>query len=270
MKRKTLPAHFLGANAVAVALLLAISQPQPAFAASAELSEVIRKVSITEGGASHQAKVGETLDAQTFLKTGRKSRAELTFADSTLLRVGSNTSFSFAKGHGKGKDFALTHGTAFISAPKKHGGVFINCGLITAAITGSTSTVTNTSNGVGMFAATGDNFLIHDGHWIRVKEFTFTWIPWIIDDAGNKVPDLDNMVNFPYDALAQTDTAWVCRNLDEAIRNKIKAKKIQLFGDGELSNRPQTNNDHEIRNITVHTPPPPPPGNPLRVTDGPR
>lgn len=256
--------RIIGAGCSAAALLLATAHPSPG--ASAEVSEVVADVSVNKGGASQPANVGDTVGGSTALKTGRKSRAELTFDDATLLRVGSNTLFSFEEQDGKGKGFTMTQGTAFIATPKgkAHGGVFIHCAGITAAITGSSSTVTHTDKGVGIFAATGDNFLIVDGKWIKVEPFTFTWIPWKFDASGDKVPDLDNMVTNPYDALAQVDSGWVSRNLSPEVRERILAKKIELFGDGELSNAPQAANQDDlrvVRTLNQHTPPPNNPGN---------
>ena len=174
---KTTDSSLILGIACAAAAILAASPT--AAADTAEVSEVVKDVAID----SRQASVGDNVSGSTSLKTGRKSRAELTFQDSTLLRIGSNTIFSFAKSGQKGKNFKLTHGTAFISAPDKHNGVRINCGGVTAAITGSESTVTNTNSGVGLFAATGANsFILPDGSSLVVLPFFFTWIPAILDE----------------------------------------------------------------------------------------
>ena len=78
-----------GVTCTAAALLVA-AHPAAA-ASSAEVSEIVKDVSIS----GRQASLGDTLSGNTALKTGTRSRAELTFEDTTLLRVGSNTVFSF-------------------------------------------------------------------------------------------------------------------------------------------------------------------------------
>jgi hypothetical protein len=254
------PTRIIGVSCIAATLSLITAHPSPG--ASAEVSEVVAKVSVSQGNTSQPASVGDTVAGNTALRTGTKSRAELTFEDSTLLRVGSNTIFSFAEKQGKGKGFTMTRGTAFIATPKgkAHGGVYINCGGVTAAITGSSSTVSNTDKGVGMFAATGDNYLIIDGNWIKVEPFTFTYIPWKKDASGKKVPDLDNKITKSYDALAQIDSGWVSENLSKDIRERIIAKKKELFGAGQLSNAPNTGDDNPVidttRTFGGNTPPP--------------
>ena len=116
-----------------------------------------------------------------------------------------------------------------------------------------------------MFAATGDNFLIIDGNWIKVEPFSFTFVPWKKDASGKEVPDLENRFTKSYDALVQIGTGWVCETLSDDIRERIIAKKKELFGDGQLNNSPDTENQDELRDIRTlnnHTPPPPPPNIP--------
>ena len=69
------------------------------------------------------------------VRTGIESRAELTFTDQTLARLGANTIFSFDKGT---RNLELGGGVMLLRVPKDAGGAQINTAAVTAAITGTT------------------------------------------------------------------------------------------------------------------------------------
>ena len=71
----------------------------------------------------------------TAVRTGVESRAELTFTDQTLARLGANTIFSFSKGT---RNLELGGGVMLLRVPKDAGGAQINTAAVTAAITGTT------------------------------------------------------------------------------------------------------------------------------------
>ena len=71
----------------------------------------------------------------TAVRTGVESRAELTFTDQTLARLGANTIFSFNKGT---RNLELGGGAMLLRVPKDAGGAQINTAAVTAAITGTT------------------------------------------------------------------------------------------------------------------------------------
>ena len=71
----------------------------------------------------------------TAVRTGIESRAELTFTDQTLARLGANTIFSFNEGT---RNLELGGGAMLLRVPKNAGGAQINTAAITAAITGTT------------------------------------------------------------------------------------------------------------------------------------
>ena len=71
----------------------------------------------------------------TAVRTGVESRAELTFTDQTLARLGANTIFSFSKGT---RNLELGGGAMLLRVPKDAGGAQINTAAVTAAITGTT------------------------------------------------------------------------------------------------------------------------------------
>src|SRR5204862_6822816 len=68
-------------------------------------------------------------------KTGGESRAELTFIDLTITRLGSNTLYRFRKA---GRQVQLNSGSTLLRVPKDSGGATILTPTVTAGITGTT------------------------------------------------------------------------------------------------------------------------------------
>src|SRR5215470_15025931 len=64
----------------------------------AHVSQVIQDVRLLEAhGAPRPASVNDTVTQQMGVRTGMESRAELTFTDLTITRLGANTIFSFKR-----------------------------------------------------------------------------------------------------------------------------------------------------------------------------
>ena len=80
------------------------------------------------------AKVRDEVRDGTAVRTGTESRAELTFTDQTLARLGANTIFSFNEGT---RNLELGGGAMLLRVPKNSGGARINTAAVTAAITGT-------------------------------------------------------------------------------------------------------------------------------------
>src|SRR5712691_2930657 len=79
---------------VGAAPFAAADQPQ-----QARVSQVIQDVRLMGShGAPRPAAVNDTVTQQMGVRTGVESRAELTFTDLTLTRLGANTIFSFKQG----------------------------------------------------------------------------------------------------------------------------------------------------------------------------
>ena len=70
------------------------------------------------------------------MRTGSDSRAELTFTDRTLTRLGANTVFSFGEG---ARDFDLASGSVLLYVPKRSGKGRINTAVATVAGTSFTA-----------------------------------------------------------------------------------------------------------------------------------
>ncbi|MDX1679997.1 MAG: FecR family protein [Akkermansiaceae bacterium] len=104
---------------------------------SAELTQVIKDVKVYRGSSSPKAAVvGDKLDRSSSVTTGRRSRAELTFQDDTITRLGQNSVFSFRSGS---REVELKQGSILMQVPKNAGGATIRTATVTAAITGTTS-----------------------------------------------------------------------------------------------------------------------------------
>src|SRR5207244_12783984 len=70
------------------------------------------------------------------VRTGVESRAELTFTDLTLTRLGANTIFSFKQG---ARELDLTSGAVLLEVPPKAPAVKVSTSAVTAAVTGGTA-----------------------------------------------------------------------------------------------------------------------------------
>ena len=104
---------------------------------SAQVTKAVNDVRIYQPAADGRpANLGDTISGASSLHTGHQSRAELTFQDSTLTRVGANSVFSFRTGS---RDLEIGQGTILLQVPKNAGGATIRTATVTAAITGTTT-----------------------------------------------------------------------------------------------------------------------------------
>ena len=107
----------------------------------ARVTQVIRDVRLLASQASPRpATVNDNVNEGTAVRTGADSRAELTFTDQTLSRIGANSIFSFGAG---AKQFDLASGALLLAVPKENGAVNVNIGAATAAISGFTAMCEN-------------------------------------------------------------------------------------------------------------------------------
>src|SRR5438105_1848632 len=93
------------------AIVLTLSLAKLVFAAEnkeAHVTQVIRDVRLLASkAASRPASINDNVREGTAVRTGSESRAELTFTDQTLTRLGANTVFSLGRG---ARDFNLSSG----------------------------------------------------------------------------------------------------------------------------------------------------------------
>jgi len=119
--------------------ILALASCTCAFAGNlnqATVTRVVKNVEVIPQGAQPKpASVGEIVGGGADVRTGEESRAQLTFPDQTLARLGENTVFSFERGT---RALDLESGAILLQVPKDAGGATIRSAPVTAAITGTT------------------------------------------------------------------------------------------------------------------------------------
>jgi len=126
----------------------------------ARVSQVIQDVRLLEThGGPRPAVVNDTVTQQMGVRTGTESRAELTFKDLTLTRLGANTIFSFKQG---ARELDLTSGAVLVEVPPKAPAIKVSTSAVTAAVTGGTAlfatgppTKFMVLEGIGTFYPTG-------------------------------------------------------------------------------------------------------------------
>src|SRR3954469_25626783 len=102
----------------------------------ARVTQIVKDVKIqSPEAAPRPATTSDTVRGDTAVRTGADSRAELTFGDLTIARLGANTIFSFNEGS---RTVDLGNGAILLRVPKGSGGAKIQTAAVTAAITGTT------------------------------------------------------------------------------------------------------------------------------------
>jgi hypothetical protein len=103
----------------------------------ARVSEVIQDVRLLASkAAARQAVVNDKIGEGTAVRTGAQSRAELTFADLTITRLGENTVFSFNQA---AREIHLDHGSVLLEVPPKGAAARVTSAAVTAAVQGGTA-----------------------------------------------------------------------------------------------------------------------------------
>ncbi len=102
----------------------------------ATVTRIVEQVEvISQEGSPQPASLGKVIQGNMAVRTGANSRAQLTFADKTITRLGANTLFSFAGGS---RQMDLEKGVLLLQVPKGAGGATIRSAPVIAAITGTT------------------------------------------------------------------------------------------------------------------------------------
>ena len=114
----------------------------------ADITTVKNIVERNEGAGAIPAKVNDKVHENSRVTTSAASMAELTFADSSITRMGANTEFSFQS---KERLVKLNQGTVLIHTPPGNGGATVDCGGVTAAVTGTTFMASHDTVGNVMF-----------------------------------------------------------------------------------------------------------------------
>jgi mannose-6-phosphate isomerase-like protein (cupin superfamily) len=102
----------------------------------ARITRVVRDVSLLAPHiAARPARLNDDVTNGSAVHTGADSRAELTFADLTITRVGANSIFSFDQ---DGRNVSVESGAILLRVPKGSGGARIRSSALTVGITGTT------------------------------------------------------------------------------------------------------------------------------------
>ena len=113
-----------------------------------EITTIKNMVEHDSGTGPAPAKQNEMIHEKSKVSTEAASMAELTFGDSTITRMGANTSFSFQS---KERLVKLDRGTVLINTPPGAGGATVDCGGVTGAVTGTTFLASLAGDGKVMF-----------------------------------------------------------------------------------------------------------------------
>jgi hypothetical protein len=104
---------------------------------SARVSAVIHDVRLLPSNAAPRpAALNDNVGQGTALRTGVESRAELTFADLTVTRLGANTIFSFNEA---ARELNVTKGAVLVEVPSKAPAAKISTAAVTAGVMGGTA-----------------------------------------------------------------------------------------------------------------------------------
>lgn len=102
----------------------------------ARVTQVVRDVRLLAPQvAARPAHLNEVVTDGSAVHTGADSRAELTFADLAITRVGANSIFSFDQ---DGRNISVESGAILLRVPKDSGGARIRSSELTVGITGAT------------------------------------------------------------------------------------------------------------------------------------
>ena len=120
-------------------VLFAFYFPRPALGATrseARVTQLIHEVNVLPPDAPpRRAVLNETVAETNAVKTGGDSRAELTFPDQTITRLGANTLYRYKNA---GRRVDLDSGSTLIRLPKNSGGATVLTTGVSAGSTGTT------------------------------------------------------------------------------------------------------------------------------------
>ncbi|MFV1993917.1 MAG: FecR domain-containing protein, partial [Verrucomicrobiales bacterium] len=195
---------------------------------TAKVSEIVRSVEILRPPTYQaSAKLGDIVSGQTTVRTGIKSRTQLTFPDQTLLRLGSNTQFSFQDGD---SEFTLTRGTAVLKTTKASGGARIRTGAGTAAITGSMAAFTGPEAGN---AGVVKLLLYYGTAALEVGGKTFNLKPWqmaVVPVDANGVARPEDVRIFWFDAALNAQTSKLVDPDEDVLAEHLAQFRANLSG----------------------------------------
>jgi hypothetical protein len=115
---------------------LLVAESVGAASNEARVTQIVRDVKLLPAQSKPKpAVVNDKVSGGTGVRTGDKSRSELTFVDLTIERLGANAFFSFNKA---GRSVELGGGSMLLRVPKDSGGARMTTSAVTVGITGTT------------------------------------------------------------------------------------------------------------------------------------
>lgn len=243
----------------------------------ARVSQVVQDVRLLEGhGAPRPAAVNDTVTQQMGVRTGVESRAELTFKDLTLTRLGANTIFSFKQG---ARELDLTSGAVLLEVPPKAPAVKISTSAVTAAVTGGTAlfatgppTKFMVLEGVGTFYPAGHPeriATVHggemmtmtaDGRMTKPEKFDVK----LVLKTSRLIKDFPPLENMPL--IMDVVNLQVAQQLLASINSQVLARDlVDVVGTTDQN----ANSNPVVLVSTSSNPTPPPPPPPPTVTPTP-
>ncbi|HEY3662568.1 MAG TPA: FecR domain-containing protein, partial [Chthoniobacterales bacterium] len=175
--------------------------------------------------AARPARISDEVADGAAVRTGEESRAELTFTDRTLARLGANTIFTFNEGT---RDLELGGGAMLLQVPKSAGGARIKTSLVTAAITGTTIMLEYHANAFIKFIVlegtgrifrnnkVGESVLIHAGQMLIVNP-AGTTLPEVVDVDIKRLKKTAALISGKFAPLPSSDL----------IGEEIKTQELQ-------------------------------------------
>lgn len=159
----------------------------------------------------HKTQLKNTLHAGDSIRTGSLSRAEITYSDGTVTRIGPHTVMRVTEHSEKRTNLKLITGKLWLKVTKGNGRLQIQTPTATAAVLGTELLVTNDENDIshvttldGLVEVTGsegDKVLVKPGEWVEI--------------SPNK--KIDSPTKFDWDALKKAerfmlDTSFIPTN----------------------------------------------------------
>ena len=210
----------------------------------ARVSQVIKDVQLLRAqGGTKAATISDQIRQGTAVRTGTDSRAELTFTDLTIARLGANTIFSFDEGT---RSVDLAGGAILLRVPKDSGGAKVKTAAVTAAITGTTVIVEYHKDAYAKFltlegtmrvylkGTMGESVLVGPGQMLIVKP-NATTLPDPVDfDLERLLRTSLLITDFP-PLGSQTLLASASKEqLDQKVIGKLIDTNLVIFGRGTL------------------------------------
>src|SRR5438876_9255714 len=232
----------------------------------AQVSQVIQDVRLLEAhGAPRPAVVNAKVTQGMGVRTGVESRAELTFTDLTLTRLGANTIFSFKQG---ARELDLTSGAVLLEVPPGKAPVKVSTSAVTAAVTGGTALVATgpptkfmVLEGIGTFYPTGHPeraMTVHSGEMMMMTANGRMTKPQKFDvklvvETSRRIKDFPPLENLPL-ILAVINQQLAAQLLEGTTSQPLAKNLVDVIGTTD-----QNVNANPVVLVSMSTPNPTPP-----------